>query len=230
MARRFWPDESPLGKLINVLGTKREIIGVAEDVKYTAIDAETAPEMYVQSSLWSMSLLVRTDSDPLDLVVAIQREVKSIDQDQPISGVKTLEQRVADSVSAKRFSMMLMLIFAVVALLLAVVGIYGVMSYSVTQSTREIGIRMALGATRKDVLGLIIRNGVALTTIGLVLGLAMAFGITRFMRSMLYGVSATDAVTFTVVALALAVVAIGACYLPARRATKVDAIIVLRSE
>ncbi len=230
MARRFWPDESPLGKRITVLGASREIIGIAKDVKYTAIDADAAPEMYVQSSLWFMSLLVRTDSDPLSMVAAIRREVESIDKDQPISDVRTLEQRVAASVSAKRFSMLLMTIFAVVAVLLAVVGIYGVMSYSVTQNTREIGIRMALGATRKDVLALVIGNGIALTITGLALGLVVAFGVTRFMASLLYGVSATDAITFAVVATALAVVAVGACYLPAHRATKIDPMVALRYE
>jgi putative ABC transport system permease protein len=230
MARRFWPDESPIGKRINVLRASREIVGIAKDDKYSAIDADAAPEMYIQSNLWSMNLLVRTDSEPLKMVAAIRSQVESIDKDQPISEVTTLEQRLSTSASTRRFNMLLMAIFAGVAMMLAVVGIYGVMSYSVTQSTREIGIRMALGANSRNVLVLVAEHGMALAVVGVAIGAAASLVLTRLIAGLLFGVSATDSMTFALVALLLTSVALLACYLPARRATKVDPMVALRYE
>ena len=230
MARRFWPGQSPIGKRIRVHGVSREIIGVAKDVRYSALDSEPTAEMYLQSNLLSMNLLVRADSVPLELVAAIRGEVASIDQDQPISDVTTLEQRVSTSVAVRRFNMLLLTLFAVVALSLAVVGIYAVVSYSVTQSTREIGIRVALGATRRDVFALVIGHGMVLTVAGISLGLAAALALTRLMTTLLFSVSATDAITFVSVSLVLAGVALAACFVPAWRATKVDPMIALRYE
>jgi putative ABC transport system permease protein len=230
MARRFWRDESPLGKRIKVLGASREIVGIAKDMKYSAIDSETVPEMYFQSNLRFMNLLVRTESDPLQMVSAIRREVEAIDKDQPISEVTTLEQRVSNSVAARRFNMLLTTVFAGVALALALIGLYGVMSYTVTQSTREIGIRMALGAQSGSVLKLMVSQGFVLTVIGMAIGLGACMGLTRLMKALLFGVSPTDTLTFVSVGSLLAFVALAACYFPARRATKIDPLVALRYE
>jgi ABC-type antimicrobial peptide transport system permease subunit len=163
-------------------------------------------------------------------VAAVRGEVRAIDKDQPLSHIRTTEELVAGSVSQRRFNMSLLAVFAGLALLLAAVGIYGVMSYSVERRTREIGLRMALGAQTRDVLRLVVRQGMTLTLIGAVIGLIAALGLTRLIKSLLFGVSATDPVTFFVIPLLLALVALLACYLPARRATKVDPLAALKAE
>jgi len=213
---------------------QREIIGVVRDVRYTALDTAAKAQMYfpfAQFPYYSdRTIVVRTDGDPRDLVPAARGEIRAIDKDQPISYIRTMEEIVGRSVSQRRFNMFLLAILAGLALLLAAVGIYGVISYSVEQRTHEIGLRMALGAQPGDVRKLIIRRGMALTLIGVVIGLIAAFGLTRLIKTLLFEVSATDPVTFVVIAILLAGVSLMACYLPARRATKVDPIIALKYE
>jgi putative ABC transport system permease protein len=176
-----------------------------------------------------MNIAVRA-SDPTSVAAAIRREVQAIDKDQPIYDVSTMEKILSNSVAPRRLSMVLFSLFAAVALLLAAVGIYGVMSYSVTQRTREIGIRMALGADHKNVVQMIVRQGMTLTLVGIGVGLAAAFGLSRLMTSLLFGVSVTDPLTFVAISSLLAGVALLANYVPARRATKVDPMVALRYE
>lgn len=238
MARRYWPNENPIGWRVttSVDGRRkqREIVGVVSDVRYTALDMEAKAQMYFPFAQFpyisDRTLVVRTDGNPLDLVPATRSEIQAIDNDQPISFIRTMEEIVGKSVSQRRFNMLLLITLAGLALLLAVVGIYGVMSYSVSQRTHEIGLRMALGAQPSAVRKLVIRRGMALTLIGVVIGLIAAFGLTRLIKTLLFEVSATDPVTFVVIAILLAGVSLMACYLPARRATKVDPIIALKYE
>ena len=234
-ARRFWPNENPLGKRF-AYSTNRivcEVVGVAKDSKFRVSDTATLAEMYLpvaQRPGLNMSLLVRTKTDPLSLTTAVQREILNIDKDQAVTEVATLEQVLGESIEQPRLTMFLLMIFALVALTLAAIGIYGVMAYAVAQRTREIGIRMALGAQRLDVLKLIVRNGMTLALLGVAVGLAAAFGLTRLLASLLFEVTATDATTFAIVSVGLLSVALLACYIPARRATKVDPLVALRYE
>jgi putative ABC transport system permease protein len=177
-----------------------------------------------------MSLVVRSKSDPTGLAEALRQQVLGVDPNQPVYNVKTMENVIDDSMSASRMNTMLLSIFAGLAMILAMIGIYSVMSYTVTQNTREIGIRMALGAQARDVLKLIVGQGLVLTLIGVVVGVAAAFGLTRLMSSLLYGVTTTDPLTFVIVSVILVAVAVISCYLPARRATKVDPMVALRYE
>ena len=177
-----------------------------------------------------MTMMVRTSVDPLNLASAVRRRVSESNGEQPVFDVQTMDQIVSDSVAGRRFSMLLLAVFASLALLLASVGIYGVISYTATQRTHEIGIRMALGAERTDVLRLVVGQGLRLSLIGIGAGLAAALGLTRLMSSMLYGVRPTDLVTFAAVSLLLAGVAVLASYVPARRATRVDPLVALRYE
>jgi putative ABC transport system permease protein len=178
----------------------------------------------------SMTIVVRTEGEPLSLAPAAQREIQAIDPDQPVADVRTMEQLIATSVARARFNALLLALFAALALILASVGIYGVMAYAVVQRTREIGIRIALGAQSRDVLKMIVGQGMMLTLIGVGLGLVGAFALTRLMSSLLFGVSATDPLTFAVVSFLLSAVAFLACYIPARRATRVDPMVALRYE
>jgi len=236
MARRLFPDEDPLGKRIHVtMGEKlyREVVGVVGDVKQYGLDQKTPLETYepfAQQPFSSMSLVVRAAGDPAALSNAIRGEVLSVDKDQPVSSIKPLTELVRSSIAQQRFAMLLLGVFAAVAMLLAVVGIYGVMSYSVTQRTHEIGIRMALGASPRNVLRLVVGQGMRLALIGVALGLSIAFLVTRIMASLLFGVSATDLMTFTVFSVSLTAVALVACLVPARRALKVDPMVALRYE
>jgi putative ABC transport system permease protein len=177
-----------------------------------------------------MNVVVRTASDPTNLMAAIRQEVWAVDRDQPVASVDTMRQLVANAVAGARFNTLLLGVFAIVAMILSAVGIYGIMAYSVIQRTHEIGIRMALGAQARDILRMVVGQGMALALVGVALGLFASFALTRVMSSLLYGVTATDPLTFVGVSLALAAVAFVACYIPARRATKVDPMVALRYE
>ena len=233
MARELWPGEDPIGKRMDRGNTKLTVVGVVGDVYQYGLDSHKTMQLYlpyVQEVQFSNTLVVRSSTDPLQLVSAIRAEVRAVDQDQPVYEAATMEQVLADSMARQRFSMMLLAVFAGGALLLAAIGIYGVISYTVTQRTHEFGIRLALGAQRGDVLRLVLKDGMALMGIGMVVGLAGAFAISRAMTSLLFGVSAADVTTFAGVALVLSSVALVACSLPARRATKVDPLVALRYE
>jgi predicted permease len=250
MAKGLFPHQDPVGQSIRIavpeglgpgLDQPIEIVGVVGHVKHFGLDADASSKIQYQIYLpfaqlpdqimpivtGAMTMMVRTTVDPLSVFSAVRHQVFR-GGDQPVFGVKTMEQIVSDSVAGQRFSMLLLGVFAGLALVLAAVGIYGVISYTATQRTHEIGIRMALGAKRTDVLRLVVGQGLRLSLLGVAVGLAAALGLTRLMSSMLYGVRPTDLVTFAAVPLLLAGVAILASYLPARRATKVDPMVALR--
>jgi putative ABC transport system permease protein len=238
MATKMFPDEDPIGKRITFDDRQKdpewfEIVGIVGDVKQYGLEQATTMqtyEPYTQQTFPSMTLVLRTAGDPTNLIATIRSEVLKLDKEQPATDIKTLNQFFSTAIAQQRFSVVLLGVFAVVALVLAAVGIYGVLSYAVTQRTHEIGIRMALGAGRRDVLRLVVGHGMLLTVIGVAGGLGAAFGLTRLMVSLLFGVTATDAVTFASVASVLLAVALLACYIPARRATKVDPLVALRYE
>jgi predicted permease len=238
-ARRIWPDEEAIGKRIWLsIGWEKndfaEIVGVVGDVKYRNVEQTVEPDVYI-SYLQTVEeapsfVILRASGNPSALVAGLRREVLTLDKNVPLYDVKTLEERSRDATSRTRFTALLLGVFATMALLLSSIGIYGVMAYAVAGRTREIGIRMALGAQRADVLRLIMGDGIALTITGLVLGLAASLAATRILTSQLYGVDTTDPVTFAAVSLILAAVALAASYIPARRATRVDPMIALRHE
>ncbi|HEV2352328.1 MAG TPA: ABC transporter permease [Terriglobia bacterium] len=233
LARHMWPGEDPLGKLLPLMDNNTTVIGVVGDTRHEGLSTDVKSEIYaplLQEGTPSMQLAVRTAADPVSMISAVRTQIAAIDPEQPIYNVTTLEQTLSDSVSPRRFNMLMLGIFAGIALTLATVGIYGVMAFSVTQRTREIGIRMALGAERRDVLTLMARQAVGVTLAGVAFGLAGAWGLTRFLSSFLYGVRPTDTATFVLVTVALIAVSLLACYIPARRATKVDPMEALRYE
>ena len=211
----------------------REIVGVVADVKHFGLDTDARPTMYLplsQSPARFMSLTVRTASDPLRIVAEVRRQVSDLDSNLAVSNILTMEQLVARSVSDSRFILVLIVSFAGVALLLAGLGIYGLISYSVTQRTHEIGLRMALGAEASDVLRLVVGHGALLALIGVGIGMGLAFALTRLMSSLLFGVNPTDPSIFGLIGLLLIGVALAASFIPARRATRVDPMIALRCE
>ncbi|HWS54894.1 MAG TPA: ABC transporter permease [Pyrinomonadaceae bacterium] len=237
MARRFWPNQDPLGKRIKSGSLSAptpwvEVVGVVNDVRQFELNAEPRPQMYVpyeQPVFFRPSnLVVRTEVEPGSLAATVRQTVWEVDKDQPVSNISTMEEVLSDSIARQRFSMLLLAVFAGVALLLAAVGIYGVMSYTVAQRTHEIGIRMALGAQKRDVLKLAVGQGLKLVLVGVVIGLVASLALTRVMSSLLFGVSATDPATLVVISLVLIGVALLASYIPARRAAKVDPMIALR--
>jgi putative ABC transport system permease protein len=241
LARQFFPNEDPIGKRIKpgintIEGdttTMREIIGVVGDVRNRGLDTAPKQAYYVpqtQVPFDQMVMVVKTADDPHNLISAATKQVSAMDQDIPVFGVKTMDEYLSTSVAAPRFSTTLLTIFAGVALVLTVVGLYGVMSYSVAQRRNEIGIRLALGAQSRDVLLMIVKQGSLLIGLGLVIGLSGAFALTRLIASMLFGVTAKDPLTFTAVGVLLAAVALLACYVPALRATRVDPMEALRYE
>jgi putative ABC transport system permease protein len=238
MARRYWPGEDPIGKRINLGdpaagGVWRTVVGVVRDIRNESLDKEPYPQMYAPEAQFTrrqLTLVARTSGDPTALVPALRRELTSLDKDLPLYNVRTMEQVLADSVARRRFQMFLIAAFAGLGLLLAAVGIYGVISYSVAQRRHEIGVRMALGARAPDILRLVVGQGLGLALAGVGAGLVFALALTRVMSTLLYGVSASDPLTFAGVALALLGVALAACLVPARRATKVDPMVALRYE
>jgi putative ABC transport system permease protein len=235
-ARKLWPGQSPLGKHITIWRDEkfpREIVGVVGETK-AALDNDPGEQMYVpyaQDPSWSsMSLVVRTTGNLANAFAAIRNEIRSVDKGAPIFNVRAMNDVVATSVAPRRAPMLLLSAFAGTALLLAMIGIYGVTAYYVTQRTQEIGIRMALGAQMSDVLKLVLKGGMALALFGIVAGLAGSFVLTRWMRTLLFVVKPTDALTFIAVSVSLLVTALLACYIPARRATRVDPLVALRYE
>jgi putative ABC transport system permease protein len=238
LARRYFPDEDPIGKRLSVamIGGQLscEIVGVVGDVKHSGLDAHPTPQYYFsygQAPMAEMTLVARTNADdPTRLAPTLRAGVQEVDKDQPIAEINALNRLVADSVARQRFQMLLLVLFATVALTLAAVGIFSVMNFTVAGRTHEIGVRMALGAQRADVLRLVIGQGMMLVALGVALGLVGSFAIMRVMASQLYGVSATDPVTFAWVAILLTMTALLACYIPARKATMVDPMVALHYE
>jgi putative ABC transport system permease protein len=239
MVRRYWPNTEPVGKRIYFDPPDGqpiqyiEVVGVVAHAKQEALDAEDRVQLYFpykQRAQGFMSIAIRTDVAPQTIVSAVKQAVQSVDKDQPLANVRTMEQLLSESVGQRRLSMLLLGLFAVIALALATIGIYGVMSYSVAQRSRELGIRMALGAARGNVLQLVMRQGMSLVIIGLVLGILGALGLTRLLATQLFGVEPTDPATFTIVAVGLGLVALVATLVPAMRATRVDPLVALRQE
>jgi len=240
-AKRHFPGANPIGQRIDPsIGVgegdppMREIIGIVADSRSRRLSAEPEPEVYLHipqvPALGSLTLMLRSQSDPMGLAAAARQEITKLDRNLPIYDIKPFAEYVSDSAAQPRFNSVLLGVFAGVALLLTAIGLYGVIAYSITQRTQEIGIRMALGARAVDVLRLIIGQGMALVVIGVALGLAGAFAATRLMKSLLFGVGATDPLTFASIAALITLIALLACYIPARRATKVDPMIALRRE
>ena len=233
LARSRWAGEDPLGKELDTPGGGLSVIGVVRDSRHESLSDEVESEVYVpylQEPLKSMQLAVRSVGDPASVASAVRDQVAAIDPEQPIYHVTTLEQTLSETVAPRRFNVLLLGIFAAIALALAPVGIYGVMAFSVTQRTHEIGIRMALGAERRDVLWMVLSEVAKMALLGVGIGLVAAIGLTRLLANMLFGVTAHDPLTFAGVAGLLTLVALAACYIPARRATKVDPMVALRYE
>lgn len=237
MAREFWPNESPIGQRVTMKNwgppLTGQIIGIVGDVKADGIAADTFPMIYwpyFQFPQNFNAFVIRTDGDPARMISAIRERIWSVDKTLPISTIATMEQLISDSLARRRLNMVLLSVFAAAALLLAAVGIYGVMSYSVSQRINEMGIRVALGAQSKDILKLILKQGLNVALLGMAIGIAAALALTRLMSGLLFEVSATDPFAFGGVAMALMIVALFACYIPARRATRVDPMTALRHE
>jgi putative ABC transport system permease protein len=247
LARRHWPSEDPISKRVTLDVTRDNsqephwltVFGVVKDVKQRNWTDPPSNEIYLpfqrhpsfyQGRSTSMSMVVRTTIEPQSLARTAEETVRSLDRNLPVSDVVTMEQVIADTLWQQRFNLQLIGIFAALAMTLAAIGLYGVMSYSMAQRTREVGLRMALGAQRRDVLKLVVGQGMKLALAGVALGLLASFALTRLMEKLLFEVSATDLSTFAVIAVLLTLVALVACWIPARRATKVDPMVALRSE
>jgi predicted permease len=235
MAKRFWPHESAVGKRMraNVKDPWYTVVGVVGTVKQYGLDIDGRMVVYYpeqQSADGDLYLVTRTSNDPAGLASTMVREIHAVDPGVPVFEVRTMQERLNDSLARQRFSMAVLGGFAGFAMLLAAVGVYGVISYMVTQGTHDIGLRMALGAQQRNILGLVVRQGMTLTAIGIVAGLIGAFSLTRVMATLLFGVSATDALTFSAVTLFLLAIALVASYVPALRATRVDPVVALHYE
>jgi len=233
MARQMFPGEDPLGQRLLLYGRPREIVGLVGSVRHHGFSREARPEMilpYRQFQLGGMTLVVRSSLEPSALAATITKEVHSIDPELPVSRVRGMEEFLTDSVAQPRFTTLLLAGFACLAMALALVGVYGVMSYTVSQRTREIGVRMALGADRSDVVWMVVRHGMVLAVVGIMVGLAGAAAGTRLMARLLFGVTATDPTTFIAAAAALGVASLAATYVPALRAARVAPVTALRSE
>jgi predicted permease len=245
MAKHFFPGQDPVGRQISVIMLgPAQIVGVVGHVKQWGLDSDDSnkirdqiyfpvlqvPDKFMSAGVTGLTLALRTGPEPLSMVSAVRAQVAGPTLDQPIYAVRTMEQIISTSLAERRFTMLLLIIFAATALLLAAVGIYGVMSYAVTRRIRELGIRAALGASNHEIVGLVLGEGMKLAGIGMAAGLVAAFALTRFMADLLYGVSPADPVTLLAVTLLLGGIALLACYIPARRATAVDPIVALRCE
>jgi putative ABC transport system permease protein len=236
MARRYFPNQDPLGKQVVIAMTQpnvpTEIVGVVSNARFVDLRTEARATSYwphPQLPYSAMTLTVRTASDPLAFAGIVEREIHAIDKDQPLSDVRTMDQWVARSLAQSRFSSMLLALFAALALSLAAIGIYGVMSYAVSQRTSEIGIRLALGAERRDILRLVVGNGMRLAALGLGVGIVLALALSRTLSTLLYETTGSDPLTFTAVVALLAAVALLASYLPARRASHIPPVDALRA-
>jgi putative ABC transport system permease protein len=235
LARRYWPNEDPVGQRLTVgfEQNPRQIVGVVGNIKQTTLSANARPSMYLpllQRPTGGMSIVIRTNGDPASLSAIARAQVHSVDPGIPVTNVRTMDEIFSASIAQQRFAMLLVGLFGALALVLAAIGIYGVMSYSVLQRTHEIGVRMALGAQRTDVLKLILGQGILVSLLGVVVGVAAAFGLTRVMATLLFGITPTDAMVFATVAFGIFAIGIVATYLPAWRATKVDPLLALRYE
>jgi predicted permease len=245
LAEHLFPGQEPIGKQITLiaLGTV-QIVGVAGHVKQWGLDSDDTnkirnqiyfpllqvPDKFMSAGVTGLTVAVRAGTDPLSLAAALRTQVAGPGRDQPIYAVRTMEQIVSNSLAERRFIMLVLIIFASVALLLAAIGIYGVMSYAVTRRIHELGIRAALGASRREIVGLVLGQGMKVAGIGMAAGLIAALALTRFMVGLLYGVRPADPATLAGVTLLLGAIALLACYIPARRATAVDPVVALRSE
>jgi predicted permease len=241
LARRYWPDGDPLGRQLSSQGKLWQVVGVATDIKEIGLDQPVEPTVYVPvpqmpnglmgaMNQWFLTAWIVRTAGPIDLTTALRQAMREVDPQIPLANVRSMTQVINASVASQEFMLLLMGVFGGLALLLTAVGIYGVLSYQVSQRTNEIGIRMALGASARDVLRLVVGQGLRLTLIGVAIGLAAAYGLTRLIAHLLFGVSATDPMTFGLIGLLLTGVALGACFVPARRATRVDPLVALRYE
>ena len=235
-ARANWPNQNALGKVIVFSGDGRDdlnykIVGIVGNVHQMGPDAESRIEVYIPDhQMQTMSLLVRTSGDPLAMANAVKQQVWALDKDQPVLDVDSMENMLSKWVAPRRFTMTIMLAFGAIALLSAAVGLYSVLAFAVTLRTREIGVRVALGAEPKRVAAMVLRQGIGLTMLGVVVGLGGAFALTRFMQSLIFGISAFDATTFILVSGLLSAIALLASCLPARRASLISPMEALRSE
>jgi putative ABC transport system permease protein len=238
-AQQFWPGQDPIGKRLKPGSSTsnspwREVIGIVKDVRQNDFVASPKRQMYFTyrqlKNIAANALVVRTNIEPMSLAASVRNAIWSVDKDQTVADIDTMDHIVAQAVARQRFSMLLLGLFAALALLLASIGIYGVMSYSVAQRTREIGIRIALGARRADVLQMTVKQALKLVGIGMMIGLVAAFLLTRVLASLLFGISAADPMTFIGISVVLLAVATLASYVPALRATRVDPITALRAQ
>jgi putative ABC transport system permease protein len=235
MAQKLWPNENPLGKRVTIHMKRQdqpsEVIGVVGDVKHAGLDSDIHPTAYwphPELAFSFMTLIVRTDGDPVALAPAIREVVRRMDKDQPVVDMASMDKLLSISLARARFCTVILGVFAGTALLLAVIGTYGVISYGVTERTHEIGLRVAVGAKPADILAMVLWRGLALALAGVVLGMVGAFGATRLMTSLLFGTSPADPLTYAGVVCLLTVVALAACYIPARRASQIDPMVALR--
>jgi putative ABC transport system permease protein len=239
LVHRYWPHTDPIGKRItfNMLTDSSikwiQVVGVVGHLAHEGLDAQKRVQVYfplAQNGLPFLGYVVRTAGDPMAALSSVRAAVRSVDPELPLANVNTMEQLIDSSTGQRRFAMLLLIGFSLLAMTLASIGLYGVMSYTVSQRSRELGVRLALGAGSREVLGLVLAQGLRLAFAGVVIGLVTAFGVTRVMKNMLFGLSSTDPLTFVTISLLLVAVALVASYLPALRATRVDPVVALRTE